>query len=85
MNKELDKCSMERDRYKMLVQQLQHKESSSVCLNNNYRLILTNDKSGKEILATTRDHNCVLELKVLTNYLSCMIIALQPYKKIMYL
>ncbi|KPJ19851.1 Coiled-coil domain-containing protein 149-B [Papilio machaon] len=68
MSKELDKCSMERDRYKILVEQLQSKKSVSICIqdNNNYRFTQTNTISGGEILARTRDHNNMLKLEVET-------------------
>ncbi|XP_013173227.1 PREDICTED: coiled-coil domain-containing protein 149 [Papilio xuthus] len=68
MSKELDKCSMERDRYKILVEQLQCKKSVSICVqdNNNYRFTQTNTISGGEILARTREHNNMLKLEVET-------------------
>ncbi|CAH2047103.1 unnamed protein product, partial [Iphiclides podalirius] len=67
MNMELDKCNMERDKYKMLVEQLQHKEPSSGGMNHNIcRFTLTNDISANEILTSTRDHNCELKVKIET-------------------
>lgn len=69
MSKELDKCSMERDRYKILVEQLQCKKSVSICVqDNNYRFTQTNTISGGEILARTRDHNNMLKLEVFNNH-----------------
>ncbi|CAG5028400.1 unnamed protein product [Parnassius apollo] len=68
MNKELDKCSMERDRYKTLVEQLQCKKTMSICLqdNNNFRFTPINTITGGEILAKTRDNNIMLNLEVET-------------------
>ncbi|CAK1585364.1 unnamed protein product [Parnassius mnemosyne] len=68
MNKELDKCSMERDRYKTLVEQLQCKKTMSICLqdNNNFRFTPINTITGGEILAKTRDNNIMLKLEVET-------------------
>ncbi|XP_063363003.1 coiled-coil domain-containing protein 149 [Cydia amplana] len=65
LGKELDKCSMERDKYKVLVEQLKcvrstpHQQSSSMC-----RLTPTYTISGGELLAKTRDLNDMLKLEV---------------------
>ncbi|XP_047990588.1 coiled-coil domain-containing protein 149 isoform X2 [Leguminivora glycinivorella] len=66
MGKELDKCSMERDKYKVLVEQLKcvrtpHQQSSNMC-----RLTPTYTISGGELLAKTRDLNDMLKLEVET-------------------
>lgn len=71
MSRELDKSSMERDRYKLLVEQLMstktislksYADSSSIA----YRLTPTNTISGGEMLAKTQDHNNMLKLEVET-------------------
>lgn len=68
MSKELDKCSMERDRYKVLVEQLKCKKT--VALNdhqnnsNIYRFTPTNTISGGDMLAKTQDQNNMLKLEV---------------------
>ncbi|KAG6448861.1 hypothetical protein O3G_MSEX005724 [Manduca sexta] len=68
MNKELDKCSMERDRYKILVEQLKYKESVSIkrqdSNNGIYKFTPTNTISGGDMLAKTRDQNNMLKLEV---------------------
>nr|XP_021197211.2 coiled-coil domain-containing protein 149 [Helicoverpa armigera] len=69
MSRELDKCSMERDRFKVLVEQLMCKKTvpmkSSPNSNNiAYRLTPTNTISGGEMLAKTQDHNNMLKLEV---------------------
>lgn len=69
MSRELDKSSMERDRYKLLVEQLMCKKtvplkSSSDSYNIAYRLTPTNTISGGEMLAKTQDHNNMLKLEV---------------------
>ncbi|XP_026748817.2 coiled-coil domain-containing protein 149 [Galleria mellonella] len=67
MSKELDKCSMERDRYKVLVEQLKCKKlivSHNECSDNVYRFTPTNTISGGDMLAKTRDHNNMLKLEV---------------------
>ncbi|KAM3965013.1 coiled-coil domain-containing protein 149 [Aphomia sociella] len=67
MSKELDKCSMERDRYKVLVEQLKCKKpvvshhESNDCV---YRFTPTNTISGGDMLTKTRDHNNMLKLEV---------------------
>lgn len=71
MSRELDKSSMERDRYKVLVEQLMCKKtvpmrSSSACNNIAYRLTPTNTISGGEMLAKTQDLNNMLKLEVET-------------------
>ncbi|XP_075975177.1 coiled-coil domain-containing protein 149-like [Anticarsia gemmatalis] len=71
MSRELDKSSMERDRYKVLVEQLMCKKtvplrSSSESSNTVYRLTPTNTISGGEMLAKTQDHNNMLKLEVET-------------------
>ncbi|CAD0201805.1 unnamed protein product [Chrysodeixis includens] len=71
MNRELDKCSMERDRYKVLVEQLTCKKTapvkSSLDPNNvAYRLTPTNTIRGGEMLAKTQDLNNMLKLEVET-------------------
>ncbi|XP_068634036.1 coiled-coil domain-containing protein 149 isoform X2 [Battus philenor] len=66
MSKELDKCSMDRDRYRILVEQLQCKKNMSVYVQDNYRFIPNNTISGGEILAKTRDDNNMLKLEVET-------------------
>lgn len=70
MNRELDKCSMERDRYKVLVEQLTCKKTapvkSSLDPNNvAYRLTPTNTIRGGEMLAKTQDLNNMLKLEVI--------------------
>lgn len=70
MSRELDKCSMERDRFKVLVEQLICKKTvplkSSPGANNvAYRLTPTNTISGGEMLARTQDHNNMLKLEVI--------------------
>lgn len=68
MSNELDKCSMERDRYKLLVEQLKCKKVSPLRSNElngtSYRLTPTNTISNGDILAKTRDHNNLLKLEV---------------------
>ncbi|XP_022834964.1 coiled-coil domain-containing protein 149 [Spodoptera litura] len=69
MSRELDKCSMERDRFKVLVEQLMCKKTvpmkSSPGANNvSYRLTPTNTITGGEMLAKTQDHNNMLKLEV---------------------
>ncbi|XP_072932663.1 coiled-coil domain-containing protein 149 isoform X1 [Epargyreus clarus] len=66
MSRELDKCSMERDRYKILVEQLKCQKSTVPCNSNNYKFAPTNSISGSEILAKTRDHNNMLKLEMET-------------------
>ncbi|KAI5646083.1 hypothetical protein NE865_01976 [Phthorimaea operculella] len=70
MSRELDKCSMERDRYKVLVEQLKCKKAvSSVTTsspNNFSRFAPTNSISGGEMLAKTRDQNNMLKIEVET-------------------
>ncbi|CAG9562751.1 unnamed protein product [Danaus chrysippus] len=63
MSNELDKCCMERDRYKILVEQLKCKKHMQV--NNNLdRFAPTNTISGSEILARTKESNNMLKLEV---------------------
>ena len=66
MGKELDKCSMERDRYKLLVEQFKSKKSSTIenggC--DLYKFTPTNTISGGDMLAKTRDQNNLLKLEV---------------------
>ncbi|XP_059057214.1 coiled-coil domain-containing protein 149 [Achroia grisella] len=67
MSKELDKCSMERDRYKLLVEQLKCKKiavNQHEYNDNVYRFTPTNTISGGDMLAKTRDHNNMLKLEV---------------------
>ncbi|CAB3254726.1 unnamed protein product [Arctia plantaginis] len=69
MSRELDKSSMERDRYKLLVEQLTSKraaplKSSPAYSNTAYRLTPTNTISGVEMLAKTQEHNNMLKLEV---------------------
>ncbi|OWR52909.1 coiled-coil domain-containing protein 149-B [Danaus plexippus plexippus] len=62
MSNELDKCCMERDRYKMLVEQLKCKKHMQH--NNNLdRFAPTNTISGSEILARTKESNNMLKLE----------------------
>lgn len=75
MSRELDKSSMERDRYKLLVEQLMSKKaaplkSSPVYSNTAYRLTPTNTISGIEMLAKTQEHNNMLKLEV---SISCLV------------
>lgn len=66
MNKELDKCSMERDRYRVLVEQLKcHRkvlyhqdDSADVYRGTNQPM------SGGELLANTREQNNMLKIEV---------------------
>ncbi|XP_050679154.1 coiled-coil domain-containing protein 149 isoform X1 [Leptidea sinapis] len=66
MSKELDKCSMERDRYKSLVEQMNNKNSINEENNMNcvYKYAPTNMISGGEILAKAKEHNNTLKLEV---------------------
>lgn len=67
MSKELDKCSMERDRYKVLVEQLKSKKLVTLPnheIGNMYRFTPTNTISGGDMLAKTRDQNNMLKLEV---------------------
>lgn len=68
MGKELDKCSMERDRYRVLVEQSKYK---NLVLhdntNNQYRFTLTNTISSSELLVKTRDQNNLLKIEVISN------------------
>lgn len=71
MNNELDKCSMERDRYKVLVEQLKSKKTVTLPnhdYDNVYRFTPTNTISGGDMLAKTRDQNNMLKLEVSTFY-----------------
>lgn len=63
MSKELDKCSMDRDRYKILVEQLQCKKVVRE-VNSWERFAPTNTISGSEIIARTREQNNMLKLEV---------------------
>lgn len=67
MSKELDKCSMERDRYRVLVEQ---SKSKSLALhdntNNQYRFTLTNTISSSELLVKTTDQNNLLKIEVIS-------------------
>lgn len=68
MTRELDKCGMERDRYKVLVEQLKCKKPvlhSQDTNNSKYKFTPTNTISGGDMLAKTRDHNNMLKLEVL--------------------
>lgn len=74
MNSELDKCSMERDRYKLLVEQLKYKKSPSQFFDHEdslYRFMPTNNISGGDMLAKTRDQNNMLKLEVSNIYFMC--------------
>ncbi|CAH2241723.1 coiled-coil domain-containing protein 149 [Pararge aegeria] len=64
MSKELDKCSMERDRFKILVEQLKCKKVLQENTNSWDRFAPTNTISGSEILAKTKEHNNMLKLEV---------------------
>lgn len=68
MSKELDKCSMERDRYKVLVEQLKCKNFVPIKSQDNdssiYQFTPTNTISCSDILAKTREHNDMLKLEV---------------------
>ncbi|XP_004932656.1 coiled-coil domain-containing protein 149 isoform X1 [Bombyx mori] len=67
MSKELDKCSMERDKYKVLVEHLKSKKvvSSKIAENNNaYRFTPTNTISNGDMFAQTKDHNNMLKVEV---------------------
>ncbi|XP_046978240.1 coiled-coil domain-containing protein 149 [Vanessa cardui] len=66
MTKELDKCSMERDRYKLLVEQLKCKKSVQDNTNTHDRFAPTNTISGSEILARTKEQNNLLKLEIET-------------------
>ncbi|KAI8421712.1 hypothetical protein MSG28_009688 [Choristoneura fumiferana] len=58
MGKELDKCSMERDKYKLLVEQMKSVRSTPSQENNSvYRLTPSYTESGGELLAKTRELN----------------------------
>lgn len=77
LSKELDKSSMERDRYKLLVEQLKCKKPILKTKNNNLcGLTPTNSISGSDLLTKTRDHNNVLKLEIqlpLCAYQRCII------------
>lgn len=62
MSRELDKCCMERDRYKTLVEQL--KCSKILIEDSTNKYAPTNTISGGEILAKTKEHNNVLKIEV---------------------
>ncbi|XP_073955636.1 coiled-coil domain-containing protein 149 [Choristoneura fumiferana] len=67
MGKELDKCSMERDKYKLLVEQMKSVRSTPSQENNSvYRLTPSYTESGGELLAKTRELNDSLKLEVET-------------------
>ncbi|XP_052741106.1 coiled-coil domain-containing protein 149 [Bicyclus anynana] len=66
MSKELDKCSMERDRFKILVEQLKCKRIVQEYTNSWDRFAPTNTISGSEILAKTKEQNNMLKLEVET-------------------
>ncbi|KAL4713180.1 hypothetical protein ACJJTC_018825 [Scirpophaga incertulas] len=69
MSRELDKCSMERDRYKVLVEQMKNKKPVLVAQdlkNNIYNFTPTNTVSSGDMLAKTRDQNNILKLEVET-------------------
>ncbi|XP_063826709.1 coiled-coil domain-containing protein 149 [Ostrinia nubilalis] len=69
MSRELDKCSMERDRYKVLVEQFKCKKPVLHSQDSNYskyKFTPTNTISGGDMLAKTRDHNNMLKLEVET-------------------
>lgn len=72
LSKELDKCSMERDRYKLLVEQLKCKKTTPLknhnISSNSYRFTPTNTISNGDILTKTRDHNYLLKLEVSVHY-----------------
>lgn len=69
MGKELDKCGMERDKYKLLVEQMKCVRSTPSQENNSvYRLTPTYTESGGELLAKTRDLNDSLKLEVGSNF-----------------
>lgn len=65
MNKELDKCSMERDRFKVLVEQLKchrnrlHHQDDKIMYRGSNQSI-----SGGELLANTREQNNMLKVEV---------------------
>ncbi|GBP81816.1 Coiled-coil domain-containing protein 149 [Eumeta japonica] len=67
MSRELDKCSMERDRFRLLVEQFKLKKN---VISHNYDGLypyqLTTNKtvSGGELLAFTREENNILKLEV---------------------
>ncbi|CAG4930088.1 unnamed protein product [Colias eurytheme] len=70
MGKELDKCCMERDKYKILVEQLKSKKDVmhdlDYKINMPDRYAPTNTISGGEILAKIKEHNNILKLEVET-------------------
>ncbi|XP_038213951.1 coiled-coil domain-containing protein 149 [Zerene cesonia] len=66
MSKELDKCCMERDKYKILVEQLKSKKDVMHDLDMPDRYAPTNTISGGEILAKIKEHNNILKLEVET-------------------
>ncbi|CAH0399784.1 unnamed protein product [Chilo suppressalis] len=69
MSKELDKSSMERDRYKVLVEQLKYKKPTILNQNTSssiYKFTPTNTVSSGDMLAKTRDQNNTLKLEVET-------------------
>lgn len=67
MGKELDKCRMERDRYKVFVEQLRNRnyglksEGFSV---NIFTQSHNNIISGHELLAKTKEQNNILKIEV---------------------
>ncbi|CAG9787797.1 unnamed protein product [Diatraea saccharalis] len=69
MSKELDKCNMERDKYKVLVEQLKCKKPTLSHRDTNkslYNFTPTNTVSSGDMLAKTRDQNSKLTLEVET-------------------
>nr|XP_032516844.1 coiled-coil domain-containing protein 149-A [Danaus plexippus plexippus] len=87
MSNELDKCCMERDRYKMLVEQLKCKKHMQH--NNNLdRFAPTNTISGSEILARTKESNNMLKLEVCNIHSisihSWIVLERQPYYQVGY-
>lgn len=63
MSKELDKCSMERDKYKILVEQFKCKKHLQSKTDDWDGFTPTNISSS-EILARTKEHNNMLKVEV---------------------
>ncbi|XP_063535019.1 coiled-coil domain-containing protein 149 [Cydia strobilella] len=66
LGKELDKCSMERDKYKVLVEQLKCVRSTPLQQSSMCGLTPTYTISGGDLLANTRHLNDMLKLEVET-------------------
>ncbi|CAK1555339.1 unnamed protein product [Leptosia nina] len=66
MSRELDKCCMDRDKYKTLVEQMKCKKVDIDNIPSSNKYAPTNTISGGEIVAKTKEHNTMLKLEVET-------------------